>query len=150
MVTFNDKETAARYRIAIKHFMDRHGVTVFSWTKKAGLRESTLRNFLNGDAESLTTRTLSRLARAANTSISEILGDTEFPGVNEFDISLLQECINAILHQAKEMNMIIPEADLARYATDLYEIAEADYKAGITQISIGAAKSILRGKGSAK
>lgn len=74
MNMLNKKEIAQIHRIALKRFMESRGLNVLSWSKKAGLTESTLRNFLNG-GDSLTSKTLFDLAQAEHVTISDILGE---------------------------------------------------------------------------
>jgi lambda repressor-like predicted transcriptional regulator len=76
-------------RTAIKLFMEKHGLKVAPWCAKAKLSEGTLRNFLKGMSNSLTDRTISKLAHAQNVTIAEILGDDTNHGIinriNELD-----------------------------------------------------------------
>ncbi len=68
--------TASTRRTALKKFMSARGLRQSSWAKSAGVPESTLRSFLNGDSNSLRHDTLEKLAQAAEATISEITGET--------------------------------------------------------------------------
>ena len=58
---------------ALQAFMDAKGLKAHPWAKAAGLRSSTLYNFLSGRSHSLTYDSLQRLAKAAGTSVDELL-----------------------------------------------------------------------------
>lgn len=55
-------------------FMDGRDLKPHPWAVKAGIRSSTLYNFLAGKSESLSTDTLQKLAKAADATVDEILG----------------------------------------------------------------------------
>ena len=58
---------------ALKRFMEAHGLKPHPWAQAAGLRSSTLYNFLSGKSLSLSGDTLERLAKAAGATVDEIL-----------------------------------------------------------------------------
>jgi len=58
---------------AFKHFMEVRGLKPHPWAQAAGLRSSTIYNFLSGKSLSLSSDTLERLAKAAGASVDEIL-----------------------------------------------------------------------------
>jgi transcriptional regulator with XRE-family HTH domain len=60
---------------ALKKFMDARGLKPHPWAKAAGLRSSTLYNFLSGTSQSLSTETLEKLAAAAGVTVDELLGN---------------------------------------------------------------------------
>lgn len=97
-------------RRAIRRVMETRGLSVNGWTKRAGMRESTLRNFLNGASQSLTQRTLEQLASAENLPVAALtdpnhpiaglptLGEEPpafGPTLND-DEQLIRDCIIAI------------------------------------------------------
>lgn len=59
---------------AFKRFMESRGLKAHPWSKKAGVRSSTIYNFLAGTTEHLSSETLLKLAKAADVTIDEILG----------------------------------------------------------------------------
>lgn len=63
-------------RRALRGFMDAQGLNPNAWAAKAKLRESTIRNFLNGTSESMTIVSYGKLARAAGVSISDLVGES--------------------------------------------------------------------------
>ena len=67
----NSKDTAKV--AAFKRFMDERGLKPHPWAQAAGLRSSTIYNFLSGKSLSLSSDTLERLAKAAGASVDEIL-----------------------------------------------------------------------------
>lgn len=75
-----DADGIERSRAALKAFMDTKGLKPHPWAKAAGLRSSTLYNFIAGRSHSLTSDSLQRLARAAGATVDEILsGITQGP-----------------------------------------------------------------------
>lgn len=63
-------------RDAFKKFMVRRGLKPHPWATLAGVRSSALYNFINGDSHSLSGSTLLKLAKAANASIEEMVGES--------------------------------------------------------------------------
>jgi transcriptional regulator with XRE-family HTH domain len=59
--------------VALKRFMETQGLKPHPWAQAAGLRSSTLYNFLSGKSLSLSGDTLERLAKAAGSTVDEIL-----------------------------------------------------------------------------
>lgn len=139
MSILNTKDIADKHRAAIKSFMDERGLNTFSWSKKADLTESTLRNFLNG-GNSLTSKTLANLAMAVNVTISELLGEGKAAG---FYQDLFMECYDIIVAQAESMKKSLNNRELVYLSTKLYAVACEDKKNGATNISIGAARMII-------
>ncbi len=62
-------------RRALREYMAAHDLTVNGWTTLAGLRESTLRNFLNGDSQSLSDRSYELLASVRGDPVSLLRGE---------------------------------------------------------------------------
>ena len=63
-------------RDSFKSFMEKRGLKPHPWAKKAGVRSSTLYNYLSGVSANLTADTLQKLAKAASTSVDELLDNT--------------------------------------------------------------------------
>lgn len=59
---------------ALKKFMESRGLKPHPWASSAGIRSSTLYNFLAGKSATLSSETLEKLAVAAGASVDEILG----------------------------------------------------------------------------
>jgi hypothetical protein len=57
-------QDARRQREALQAFVDRYEIVPTAWEKEAGIGDGTLTKFLNGKTESVTTKTLTRLAVA--------------------------------------------------------------------------------------
>lgn len=68
-----DADGIKRSRAALQSFMDAKGLKPHPWAQAAGLRSSTLYNFLAGRSHSLTSDSLQRLAQAAGATVDEIL-----------------------------------------------------------------------------
>ncbi len=66
---------AVRHRAAIKSIMAKHKLKMSPWCTKAGISESTLRNFLSGASESMGANNLELLSKAAGITIGELLGE---------------------------------------------------------------------------
>lgn len=67
--------SAESHRTAIRAFMKARGLKTAPWTRDAGVRESTLRDFLSGRNASMTTVTLEKLASVEGTTIAELIGE---------------------------------------------------------------------------
>lgn len=74
MASNKDADGAKRSRAALQSFMDAKGLKPHPWAKAAGLRSSTLYNFLSGRSHSLNYDSLQRLAKAAGATVDELLG----------------------------------------------------------------------------
>lgn len=72
-----EKYSGDSTRLSMASFMENHGLTVNSWCGKAKIDEGTLRKFLNHKTDSLTHKTLSKLASAVHSSVEEITGEGE-------------------------------------------------------------------------
>lgn len=68
---------AERKRRALQAFMDRHGLTVTGWARKADISEGTLRNFLKGTSSSLNQSTVDKLAEAIGVSSQDMFAPPE-------------------------------------------------------------------------
>lgn len=68
------KELGGEKIAALRSFMERRGLKPHPWAQSAGIRSSTLYNFLAGKSATLSSETLERLAQAAGASVDEILG----------------------------------------------------------------------------
>lgn len=119
-------EIANKHRIALRQFMEENNLNVLSWSNKANLRESTLRNFLNGDSASITSKTLHELAQAANTNISQILGETSC-----IDPELLKEVLIAVAEEEGVQGLSLDIDSRSDSICHLYEIAILDSLADI-------------------
>lgn len=64
-------------RAALRQFIEDKGLSVNGWTKKSKMPESTLRNFLAGETNSLTLRSLTKLAQGADVQLAELLLQSE-------------------------------------------------------------------------
>jgi phage repressor protein C with HTH and peptisase S24 domain len=67
--------TAESRRDAIRAFMALRGFTATSWSREAGVPESTLRSFLSGKSSALRHDTLEKLATAAGVTVAEVIGE---------------------------------------------------------------------------
>jgi phage repressor protein C with HTH and peptisase S24 domain len=62
-------------RAAIRRFMAEKNLKPAPWAESAGLSNGIVRNFLAGRADSLSGSTLEKLARAANATVAELIGE---------------------------------------------------------------------------
>ena len=96
------EQIAERQRAAILAFMKSKGIeSVTPWCKKAGITEGALRNFLNGDNDSMNSSNLELLAIAADSTIGEMLGS----GVAKSE-GALHEQMNGMLSLLKTLFMM--------------------------------------------
>jgi phage repressor protein C with HTH and peptisase S24 domain len=69
------KRETDEHRAAIERFRAARKLTIAGWARRAGIPDSTLRNYLAGGSASLLLDNLSRLARAESVTVSELLGE---------------------------------------------------------------------------
>lgn len=68
---------------ALRRFMEARGLKPHPWAQAAGLRSSTIYNFLSGKSLSLSSDTLERLAKAAGATVDEILSGEKTNNMSE-------------------------------------------------------------------
>ncbi len=68
-----DKEIIDKQRQAFKEFMQLHKLKASPWAKKAGVAEATIRNYLHGRNQSLTSVNLEKLANAAGAQAQDLI-----------------------------------------------------------------------------
>jgi transcriptional regulator with XRE-family HTH domain len=89
-MTIKDASPGVVSRDALQAFMDARGLKPHPWAKAAGLRSSTIYNFIAGRSHSLTYDSLQRLARAAGVSVDELVGGRAAPQARKKDVSASQ------------------------------------------------------------
>lgn len=109
-----------RHRAAIRAAMKKHGLKVSPWCKDAGITEGALRNFLNGDNESMGVNNLELLASAINISIGELLGEEIHYKVDD---DLMQRAAISIISAAKKKGLKLSRAQEMAYTVMLYNHA---------------------------
>ncbi len=70
-------EIAKKQRLAIRAIMEKYDLKVSPWCQKAGLSEGTLRNFLNGDSDSISSNNLELLANATGLTAGQLLAEDQ-------------------------------------------------------------------------
>lgn len=68
------EEAAEKRRAAFRAFVNKEGLVIAEWARKARVPSASIYNFLNGLSRSLSQETLERLAGAAGVNISDIAG----------------------------------------------------------------------------
>jgi DNA-binding Xre family transcriptional regulator len=61
-------------RTAFIAFMEKRKLKAHPWATKAGIRSSTIYNFISGDTKGMSGSTLQKLAEAAGSTVDELLG----------------------------------------------------------------------------
>ncbi len=110
-------QIAKRHRQSIRRVMAERGLQVAPWCRLAGMGESTLRNFLNGDSDSMGANTLEILAHAAGVSVGYLLGEEIHYKV---DNELMNKSIAVILSAAKSENRKLSRVEEMAYSVMLY------------------------------
>lgn len=72
--------TADQRKNALREFIDRTGLVVAAWEKKAGLGEGTIRNFYKRDNGTMTDRSYTKLAQAASRILGEEITEADLKG----------------------------------------------------------------------
>lgn len=101
----NTNNEAELERKSIRMFMEENGLTVNGWCKRAGIRESTLRGFLNSDKNtSMQLSTVRKLAQAMNVTIDSIINfevDNNKRTITLIDMDALKLIIKDVLLDAE-------------------------------------------------
>ncbi|MCT4634705.1 MAG: helix-turn-helix transcriptional regulator [Rickettsiales bacterium] len=121
-----DKEIIDHQRNTFKEFMQQQNLTPSSWAKKAGVTEATIRHYLSGRSQSLTSLVLEKLANSAGVSVSEIIGGKKFvyKNVELQDITLNRPLMLQTLIDVEEF---INNSDLTIDAKEKAHITMAWY-----------------------
>lgn len=117
-------QIAQRHRQAIRKVMAERGLQVSPWCKRAGITEGALRNFLNGDSESMGANSLDLLAGAAGVTLGSLLGEEIH---YKIDDELMEKAVDSILLAAKSGGKKLNRAQEMAYAVMLYNHL-IDYK----------------------
>lgn len=72
--------TTDQRKFALRAFVQRTGLTVAAWEKKAGLGEGTIRNFYKRENGTMTDRSYTKLAQAASQMLGEEITDADLKG----------------------------------------------------------------------
>ncbi len=78
-----DMEIIEKQRQSFKEFMQKHKLNAFAWAKKAGISEATIRHYLSGRNNSLTSVNLERLAKAVGARSEDLVGQIDSPRILE-------------------------------------------------------------------
>lgn len=107
---------------ALAAFMAGRGLVATSWARAAGLGINTVTEILKGKSPQLLT--LQKLAKAANVTIGEMLGETapQPAATVPLDPDLLANVIQAV----EERNLSLTPADKAALIATLYQMARKD------------------------
>ena len=102
--------------------MARRGLRVQPWAKRAGLAESTLRNFLHGDSSSMTQRSLEKLAAAEQVTVADMLAESagSDEGGRLFDSALMYDVIASLERHLLKYGMELPPDRKAHAVLELY------------------------------
>jgi phage repressor protein C with HTH and peptisase S24 domain len=111
---------ADKKRAALRAFIERNNLTPTRWAEDAGIRESTLRNYLKGISSSLTHSTAEKLAARAGVTVDQLFA----PASNARNTGRLPE--HAEIH---EIDSLQPEQ--VSFPPGLAPIAEVDVRAGM-------------------
>lgn len=78
-----DIEITARQRHSFKEFMHKHKLNAYAWAKKAGIAEATIRHYLSGRNQSLTSVNLERLAKVMGVKPDDLISQDPSIKTNE-------------------------------------------------------------------
>jgi|GEM_PF-2866581 len=71
-----DIEIIEKQRQSLKEFMLKHKLNAFSWAKKAGISEATIRHYLSGRNSSLTSVNIEKLASAVGAKTQDLISNS--------------------------------------------------------------------------
>lgn len=115
----NDERTriAERHRAALRYWIKTRDLTVDGWCKKAGIREGTLRNFLNGNSATLLASNVELLAKALGLSVGQLLREEVHYTADD---DLMLNAANAIQEAAAAQQKKLTLEQLMAYTVMLY------------------------------
>lgn len=115
-------------RRAIRDFMSQRNLSVNGWCKRAGMPESTLRSFLNGQSNSMTLQSLLALANVEKVSVQNML-DLPDPAIDLKAEPLSDgEAVMLILEKLNDINaqmeLGLSEHDCTVHAVGILSLAK--------------------------
>lgn len=117
-------EIIEKQRNCFKQFMQKNGLNAFSWAKKAGIAEATIRHYLSGRNKSLTSVNLEKLARSVgvrpeilmNCSLNDDLNIDGYSFGSSKEIEIDRELFIYVFVQVEkylqEKNLILPSSEV--------------------------------------
>lgn len=110
-----EKYIIEKQREAFKKFMQINGLNANAWAKKSGVTEATIRHYINGRTQSLTSLVLEKLASSVGANVTELIyngaiHDVETKEFLSFDRGLLlKTLIDVELYIVNSKISISPE-----------------------------------------
>jgi len=101
-------------REALRRFIEANKIKVTVWCREAGVSNGSVRAFLKGDSNSLTDKTLTKLAGASGVSVGVLTGEAEAlsraqDGARQLENAFTdREVIKAVVEQMKGSGRTVP------------------------------------------
>jgi transcriptional regulator with XRE-family HTH domain len=144
------KKNDDNLRNRIINFMKTNGLTAYSWSKKAGISEGTIRSFIAGRTNSLNSRTIIKLAAAANIPVISLLEEQEKYKLNvpvnnsNINKDLLQKSIIIVDKILKKKNIKISDEERAKIYVAWYELRLVSNNENKNEEMLGSLINLIR------
>ncbi|MEK6733657.1 MAG: helix-turn-helix transcriptional regulator [Pseudomonadota bacterium] len=122
-----DQDIIIRQREKFRNFMEKNGLTPYSWGKKAGVAEATIRHYLSGRNKSITAVNIEKLAIAAGVESDSLLsGDRSGNQVDmsNVDYNLFIQSFKDIAEYIKDHNIKLDSVTHAKVVLAWYQLAK--------------------------
>ncbi len=124
-----DKDIIEKQRAALKDFMQQQKLNAFSWAKKAGVTEATIRHYLSGRSQSLTSLVLEKLAISVGVSVSDLISENKSisnnkPEDNLFNRELMARSFIDVEEFIEKSNLQLSTAEKANIVIAWYDLAK--------------------------
>lgn len=103
------EEIIQKQRDSFKQFMQKNNLNANAWAKKAGITEATIRHYLSGRNQSLTSVNLERLAKAIGVRATDIISSEieKDPDIKNFKPkSIIEIERNLFIHAFEEFERL--------------------------------------------
>lgn len=114
---------ANRQRAAIRKIQAHYDMKVKPWCDAAGISEASLRNFLNGETNSMTSDRMELLANVIGLTVGQLLDGTipEKSGEAEKSGDMISLCVDAIMKASEELGWAPSVIEASKKASQLHQ-----------------------------
>ncbi len=141
-----DSDILEKQRNNFKKFMTEHKLNAYSWAKKAGVAEATIRHYLSGRNKSITAINLEKLARSIDVDSDILLNGTSKPNFNIVQIQkeLFIHTFEDVSNFLKEIKFNPTPSEYANILLAWYELAHIHKDADINSKEFSLLKNSIQ------
>lgn len=125
----SEKQIIEKQREIFKKFMQVNELNANAWAKKSGVTESTIRHYLNGRTQSLTSLVLEKLASSIGANIGDLISnqvdhDVETQEFLSFDRALLLKTLKDAEEYIANSKIILSPEQKAKIFMAWYDLSK--------------------------